>query len=179
MKEATMDNVINGATQAPKALIRVALAATDLAALPLLGVGFASVAGLAFAAVGLAAGGINFVLGLRFLDFFPVFPIAARILSGFSLFAFTALLIVSTLPLWQLYRTTWQRYWSWHSSAWTGVFLARFAGGGTTGHKERTRASVRRIRLAGLIFIGLFAATFALMMLLARGPFWHVWHWFV
>ena len=135
--------------------------------------------GLALASLGIAAGGFNFLLGLRYLDFFPIFPVAARLLSGFSLLAFAAFLLVSTLPLWNLYRAAWQRFWSWQGSAWEGVFVARSAGGGTPGHGERAKSSVRRIRFAGLIFLGLFTATFALMMLLARGPFWHVWHWFV
>jgi hypothetical protein len=144
---------------------------TDLAALPLLALGFAGVAGLALAALGIAAGGLNFLLGLRFLDFFPVFPVAARTLSGLTLLAFAALLLVSALPLWNLYRAAWQRFWSWHGSAWAGVFAA-------AGPGERAQASMRLIEISGLVFLGLLAVTFALMMLLARGPFWHVWRWF-
>ena len=173
-----MDNALGGSAQAPRTLIRSALVMTDLVALPLLALGFAGVLGLALASLGIAAGGFNFLLGLRYLDFFPIFPVAARLLSGFSLLAFAAFLLVSTLPLWNLYRAAWQRFWSWHGSAWAGVFAARSADGGAKGHGERARASVRLIRLSGLVFLGLFAATFALMMLLARGPFWHVWRWF-
>jgi hypothetical protein len=29
-----------------------------------------------------------------------------------------------------------------------------------------------------MIFIALLAVAFGLMMLLARGPFWHAWGWF-
>jgi hypothetical protein len=29
-----------------------------------------------------------------------------------------------------------------------------------------------------MIFIALLAVAFGLMMLLARGPFWHTWGWF-
>jgi len=173
-----MNNVISGSAQAPRALVRVALVTTDLVALPLLGFCFAVVLALALASLGIAAGGVNFLLGLRFLDYFPVFPVVARILSGLSMLAFGALLLVSTLPLWHLYRTAWQRFWSWHGSAWAGVFAARAADGGTRGHRESARAFMRLIRLFGLIFLGMFAAAFALMMLLARGPFWHAWGWF-
>ena len=173
-----MDNVISGAARAPRALIRVALVTTDLVALPLLGFGFAVVLGLALASLGIAAGGVNFLLGPRFLNYFPVFPVAARILSGLSMLAFAALLMVSTLSFWHLHRAAWQRFWSWHGSAWAGMFAGRTADGGTTGRGERARAFMLPIKLFGLIFLGLFAVAFSLMLLLARGPFWHVWHWF-
>jgi hypothetical protein len=173
-----MDNALGGSARAPRTLIRSGLVMTDFVAMPLLALGFAGVAGLALAALGIAAGGLNFLLGLRFLDFFPIFPVAARILSGFTLLAFAALLCVSALPLWNLYRTAWQRFWSWHGSAWAGVFAARTADGAATGPGEGARASMRRIVISGLVFLGLLAVACSLMFLLARGPFWHVWGWF-
>jgi hypothetical protein len=180
-----MDNALGGSARAPRTLIRSGLVMTDLAALPLLALGFAGVAGLALAALGIAAGGLNFLLGLRFLDFFPVFPVAARILSGFTLLAFAALLFASALPLWNLYRAAWRRFWSWHGSAWAGVFAVRTArtadsaaDSAATGLGKGARASMRLIVIAGLLFLGLLAVTFALMMLQARGPFWHAWRWF-
>jgi hypothetical protein len=173
-----MNNVISGSAQAPRALVRVALVTTDLVALPLLGFCFAVVLALALASLGIAAGGVNFLLGLRFLDYFPIFPVVPRILSGFSLLAFAAFMLVATLPLWRLFRATWQRYWSWHGSAWAGIFTARGAVGGATGVGDKPRRFVRLIGLLGIVFLCLFAVSVSLMFLLAAGPFWHVWGWF-
>jgi hypothetical protein len=182
-KGETMDNVLGGSAQAqPQAartLVRSALVMTDLVALPLLCIGFATAMGFALASVGIAAGGINFLFGLRFLDFFPVFPAAARVLSALSLLAFAALLLVLALLLWKLSRAGWQRFWSWHGSAWAGVFFARASAGRAISHGRRVRGFAGLISLFGIVFLGLLAAAFGLMMALARGPFWHVWRWFV
>jgi hypothetical protein len=172
------DNGLAGSAVAPRALIRLALVTTDLAAVPLLLSAFAAVLAFALAALGIAAGGVNFVLGLRFLDFFPNFPAVARILSGFSLLAFAALLLASTLLALHIVRAAWNRFWSWHRSAWQGAWVRLAAIAAASGHGTRTRAFLRPIKLSGVIFIALVAVAFALMMLLARGPFWHAWGWF-
>jgi hypothetical protein len=173
-----MDNTISATAQAPRrALVRSGLVMTDLVAVPLLGVGMAGVLGLALTSLAIAAGGVNFVLGLRFLDFFPVFPVVARILSGLSALAFAALLAITTLSLARLFRGAWRRFWSWHGSAWAGVFAAPTANAAE--HGQRAWAFVRLIRILGFVFLGLFAVTVSLMFALAAGPFWHVWGWFV
>ena len=173
-----MDNTINAAGQAPRILVRSGLVMTDLVTVPLLGLGCAGLLCLALGSLGIAAGGLNFLLGLRFLDYFPIFPVVPRILSGFSLLAFAAFMLVATLPLWRLFRATWQRYWSWHGSAWAGIFTARGAVGGATGVGDKPRRFVRLIGLLGIVFLCLFAVSVSLMFLLAAGPFWHVWGWF-
>jgi len=172
------DNRLAGSAGVPRALIRLALVTTDLAAVPLLLSAFAAVLAFALAALGIAAGGVNFVLGLRFLDYFPKFPTAARILSGFSLLAFAALLLVCTLLALHIVRAAWNRFWSWHQSAWQGAWVRLAAIAAAPGHVMRTRAFLRPITLSGMIFIVLLAVAFGLMMLLARGPFWHTWGWF-
>jgi hypothetical protein len=163
---------------APKALFRSGLALTDLVALPLLAFGFLVVLGTALAALGVAAGGVNFVLGLHYLDFFPTFPPPARILSGLSLLAFSALLISTALLLWHFFRTAWRQFWRWHRSVWRGTFARLFTISGAPGSAEGARRYVRLIEICGLVFLGLFAVSLTLMLVLARGPFWHAWHWF-
>ena len=150
----------------------------DLAAIPLLACAFAVVLGFALASLGSAAGGINFVLGLRFLDFFPAFPPVAKVLSGTSLLAFAAFLAVSALLFWRLFRTAWQRFWSWQRAAWSGIFIKLAAVPAGPDRAAGLRAFVRPLVLSGYVFLGLLAATCALMFVLARGPFWHVWRWF-
>lgn len=164
----------------PLGLVRSGLVATDLAAVPLLAMAFLTVLTLALSSAGTAAGGVYLVLGLRFLYSFPVFPLAARILCGMSLFAFAALLAFPTLLLWDLLRSIRRRYWSWHRAAWSGDFArAETVPGTPYPEGGRRPALVRGVRLSALVFLGLFAASLALMFALARGPFWHVWGWFV
>jgi hypothetical protein len=179
-KEAAMDmdRKLAGSAEAPTAFIRLALVTTDLAAVPLLACAFTALLAFALASLGIAAGGVNFVLGLRFLDYFPRFPAAARILSGLSLLAFAALLLACTLLLWHLFRAAWHRFWSWHRSAWQGTWVRLASISAAAGHAERTRAYMRPVTLSGLIFLALLAVAFGLMLLLARGPFWHAWGWF-
>ena len=61
------------AVQAPWAVVRAGLVTVDLAAAPALVSGFAVVLALGLSALAVAAGGVNFVLGLRLMNFFPVF----------------------------------------------------------------------------------------------------------
>jgi len=168
----------NDSPSAPKVLVRSGLALADLVALPVLAFAFLTVLGTALASLGIVAGGINFVLGLPYLDFFPVFPPPARILSGVSLLAFSALLIAAVLLLWHLFRAAWKRFWSWHGSAWQGnsarlFVISRAPAGGIVAHVYKPL-----IALTALVFLGLLVISFTLMMILARGPFWHAWHWF-
>jgi hypothetical protein len=168
----------NDSLSAPKALFRSGLALADLAALPLLAFGFLVILGTALASLGIAAGGVNFVLGLRYLDFFPTFPPAARVLSGLSLLAFSALLVAAALPLWHFYRAIWKSFWSWHRSAWQGAFVKLSVVPGASGGEKGAHRYRPLITLCGSIFLGLLALSVTLMLVLARGPFWHAWHWF-
>lgn len=174
-----MDTVQTGTAAAPKALIRSALVMMDLGAVPLLGSTFLAILTLSLGTVAIAAAGANFILGLRSFDFFPEFPVAARILAGMSLLAFAAFLLVLMLLLWHLFRALWRRYWGWHGSAWRGIFLERTALPTGTGHDEQLPARIRLLKRSGLVFLSVLAAALAVMFLLARGPFWHVWRWFV
>jgi hypothetical protein len=163
-----------GARAAPLALLRSGLALADLVALPVIGAAFLVVLGTALASLGIAAGGINFILGLGYLNFFPTFPPVARILSGLSLLAFSALMIASARLLWRFFSDGWKRFWSWHHSSWAGTFekpAAPVPGLATSG--------LAAIKLSGLVFVCLLAVSFAMMMLMAGGPFWHAWRWFV
>ncbi len=168
-------NRVDSLHTAPAALYRSGLALADLLALPILSLGSLVVLGAALASLGVAAGGVNFVLGLPYLDFFPVFPPIARILSGLSLLAFSALLIVSMLLLWRLFRAVWKHFWSWHRSAWQGAEARLFVISAVSG---RAKGFAPLVKVSGLVFLALLTVSFVLMMLLARGPFWHAWRWF-
>lgn len=166
---------------APRALLRSGLALADIVALPLLTLAFLVVLGMALASIAIAAGGVNFVLGLHYLDYFPTFPVAARLLCGMSLLAFSALVVASALLLWRLVRAAWTQYWNWHTSAWQGTSVTlRAVVGARTGAKHGATLIrlIRLIRLAGLVFVVVLTVSFVVMMILAGGPFWHAWHWF-
>jgi hypothetical protein len=163
---------------APSALVRSGVAVADLVALPLLALAFLVVLGAALGSIGIAAGGLDFILGLHYLDFFPIFPPLGRLLSGLSMLAFSALMVATALLLWRLFRHGWRRFWSWHGSAWAGTFERSIASrdpGPAAGNRNRLTA----VKLSGLVFLCLFAVSFVLMMLMAGGPFWHAWRWFV
>jgi hypothetical protein len=166
-----------GSGTAPRALIGLALGLADLVALPLIALAFMVVLGTAIVSLGVAAGGINFVAGLRFLDYFPTFPTLARIPGGLSLLAFSTLLALSTLFLWRLFRTAWRVYWSWHHSAWQRTF-ATFPALYSHSRARQAHSLRRPLALCGLVFLGLFAITFVLMTLMGGFGFWHVWGWF-
>jgi hypothetical protein len=175
----TSDPLIGTAVRAaPMALVRSGLAMVDLVALPLLASAFLVVLGIALASLGIAAGGINFILGLRFLDFFPTFPWPARLLSGLTLLAFSALMMAAALLLAGFFRESWKRFWSWHRSTWQGTF-EKPDGARVPGHATGGRNDLAAVKLSGLVFVCLLAMSFALMMLMAGGPFWHAWRWFV
>ena len=174
-----MDKVLSGPEQAPRALIRTGLVTIDLAAVPFLASVFTALLAFSASAIVIAAGGVTLVLNLFPLDVFPVFPNGARILTGLSLVAFAALLLASTLLVWRLFGAVWHRFQNWHSSSWQG-HLGRLANvPRASGHGKGVPALLRAVRLSGLVFLGLFTASFALMMLLARGEFWHAWRWFI
>ena len=163
----------------PRALIRSGLVTTDLLAVPLLAVGFALVLGFGAAALGSVASGIYVFSGSGILYAFPEFPLLARILTGLSLLAFSTVLGVATVLLWQLFRAAWLGFWGWHTAAWQGASgVGAVAGTGARLGKSWA-AFLGRLRLYGLVFLGLFAVALAVMFLLAHGPFWHVWGWFV
>jgi hypothetical protein len=162
----------------PRALLRSGLALADAVALPLLAFAFLVVLGTSLASVAIAAGGFNFVLGLHYLDYFPTFPVTARLLCGLSLLAFSALMVAAALLLWRLFRTAWTQYWTWHQSAWQGTYLTLRAAVGTPGAAKVTAGSIRLIKLSALVFVVVFSLSFVVMMILAGGPFWHAWHWF-
>lgn len=167
--------------QAPSlGIVRSGLVTTDLAVVPLFGAASLAVLALFLSSAGIAAGGAYLLLGLRFLYSFPVFPAAARILCGLSLVAFASFLVFPTLALWGLFRSAWRRYRSWHRAAWSGSAARTEVPADTARAAESRRAALLRgARLSGLIFLGLVAAASVLMFALARGPFWHVWGWFV
>jgi hypothetical protein len=162
----------------PRGLIASALALANLVAVPLLAFAFLIVAGISIASLGVAAAGINYVLGLPYLNFFPEFPPVARILSGLSLLAFAALLTTSTLLIWRIFKAIWKRFWSWSRSAWQGTFTKLLAFSQEAGDGKSLSVYWLPIRVSALVFLGLFAISFILMMFLAAGPFWHTWHWF-
>jgi hypothetical protein len=162
---------------APRTLLRSGLALADIVALPLLALAFLVVLGTSLASVAIAAGGLNFVLGLHYLDYFPTFPVAARILCGLSLLAFSALMATAVLQLWHPFRAAWTHYWTWHRSAWQGTYVTPRAVIGAPA-SAGTGTSLRPLKLSALVFGVLFSVSFVVMMLLARGPFWHTWHWF-
>ena len=160
----------------PRALIRSGLVTTDIVAVPLLTMAFGLVVCFAAASVASAAGGLYLILPLGLPPYFPEFPVTARILTGLSLLAFAAALAVCALFLWQLFRSAWLAFWTWHNAAWQSLLprdSQRSAGIGSAWGAFRVR-----IRLSGWVFLGLLAISFAVMMLLAGGPFWHVWGWF-
>jgi hypothetical protein len=95
-----------------------------------------------------------------------------------SLLAFSALLIASALLLWHFFRAVWKHFWSWHRSAWQGTFIKLSVFSTASSSAKGAHMYRPLITLSGLIFLGLFALSFTLMMVLARGPFWHAWHWF-
>ncbi len=163
---------------APRTVVRSGLILADLVALPLLASAFLLVLGTALAALAIAAGGVNFVLGLHYLDFFPVFPPPARILSGLGLLAFSAFLVVSVLLLRQYFRAVWKHFWSWHLAIWQGSFADLPLISRAFSRAEGALAYRLPLKLAGLTFLGLFALSFILMMVMAGGPFWHAWRWF-
>jgi hypothetical protein len=165
--------------QAPWAVVRAGLATVDLAAVPALVSGFVVVLALGLSALAVAAGGINFVLGLRLMNFFPVFPAAARILSGLSLLAFAALLATATFMLLRLVRAAWRGYWEWHGAAWRGSAALPAAGQTPPPALAKVRGLLKPLVASAVVFAALLAAGFGLMMALARGPFWHTWGWFV
>jgi hypothetical protein len=155
-------------------LIRCALLTIDAAAFPLLCTAAITVFAIALASLGIAAGGLNFLLGLHYLDYFPTFPLAARILCGLSLLAFAAVLLITALPLWRIFRSLGERFWSWHMSAWRGEAPVAAVKG-----KTPMEGVTRVLWITSAVFVGIFLIAFALMMILAGGPFWHVWSWFV
>ena len=174
-----MDKLLSSAEQAPRALIRTGLVTMDLAAVPLLASASAGLVAFFAGAIATAAGGASLVLDLFPLDVFPVFPDGARILTGLSLVAFAALLFASTLLLWRLSWAVWHRFWDWHRSSWQGHWVRLANVTKASGQAKGAPALLRAVRLSGLVFLGLFTAAFAVMMLLARGEFWHAWGWFV
>lgn len=163
---------------APRALFRSGMALVDLVILPLLALAFLTVLGMALASLGIAAGGINFVLGLAYLPFFPTFPAPARVLTGLSLLAFSVFLISLLLLLWHYVRKLWNHFWSWHRSAWQGTFVKLQVLPGSSDRARGAHPYMPFLKLSALVFAGLFALSFTLMMLLAAGPFWHAWLWF-
>jgi hypothetical protein len=165
--------------QAPWAAVRAGLVTTDLAAVPALVSGFIVVLALGLSALAVAAGGANFVLGLRFLDYFPTFPAVARILGGFILLAFAALLAVAALMLLRLVRAAWRGYWGWHGAAWRGTAALPAAGQAPPRAPAKVRGLLKPLVASAVVFAALLAAGTGLMTALARGPFWHVWGWFV
>jgi hypothetical protein len=165
-------------TGAPRALLRSGLALADVVALPLLAFAFLVVLGTALASVAIAAGGLNFVLGLHYLDYFPTFPVTARLLCGLSLLAFSALMVAAAFLLWRMFRTAWAQYWTWHQSAWQGTDVTLRAVIGAPGSAKVTAGSIRYIKLSAFVFVVVFSLSFVVMMILAGGPFWHAWHWF-
>jgi hypothetical protein len=166
------------AAQVPWAVVRAGLLTVDLAAAPALVSGFAVVLVLGLSALAVAAGGVNFVLGLRLMSYFPVFPAAARILVGLSLLALAALLATGTLVLLRLARVAWQGYWEWHGAAWKGIAARPAAGQAPPRAPAKLRGMLKTLAASAVVFAALLAAGFGLMMALARGPFWHVWGWF-
>lgn len=165
--------------QVPWAVVRAGLVTVDLAAVPALVSGFIVVLALGLSALAVGAGGANFVLGLRLLDYFPAFPAAARILSGLSLLACAALLVIAALMLLRLVRAVWRGYWGWHGAAWSAA-AALHAGGQTPPRPLlKVRGLLKPLVASAVVFGALLAAGFGLMMALAGGPFWHAWGWFV
>lgn len=162
----------------PRGIIRSGVTLVDLVALPLLALAFCVVLVPACAVVAAAAGGVNFVLGLRSLDFFPVFPVAARLLCGLSLLAFAALMAGAAVLLWQLFRTTWTRYAAWHRSAWQGSPAALPNVVAAPGMTAGMGGTIRFTGMSALVFGVIFTVSFVVMMILAGGPFWHAWRWF-
>jgi hypothetical protein len=171
-----MSNAMTGAAPAPRAFIRTALLILDLGVAPVAAFVFGSLLAFAAAVPVAAAGGVVIALGIKLIDVFPVWPAGARILTGASVVAFAAVLGAAVVLAWTYVRPAWQRFAGWHAAAWRGEWT-RLA---EVKVRAANRAPVLRwISGTGLAFLALFALAFALMMLLARGPFWHAWGWFV
>jgi hypothetical protein len=172
-----------GTAMGTRALVRTALVVIDVGVALAGALGVLTAVSLGLASLGVAAYGVSCGLGLGILDFFPRFPVAARILTGLSLLAFAALLFLSALLLAGVLRRLWRGFRGWHGSVWAA---GSAEAGGTPDNAAaparraaRTSGILRLTARVSVAFAVLLTAAVTVMMILARGPFWHVWGWFV
>jgi hypothetical protein len=176
-----MDKAIPVTAQVPVAFIRSAVITADIPVLLVFAFLFGSL--LSFTAAGVAAAGAGIVLALalptpfvRLAEVLPVFPVGARVLTGLSVIALGALLFSATILAWRFVLAAWRGFAAWHRATWQGTWT-RLADLSVTWPTAST--AWWWVRATGIVFAALFAASFTLMMALARGPFWHSWGWFV
>jgi hypothetical protein len=161
-----------------RGLVRCALCASDLFALPFFALLFLWAAGMLAGSAGVFALGGYISLGMTFISAIPVLPLVGGILLGLSIVMLSVLLCVASLWFFMLSSQMTRAYLRWHGNRWNARHeLPLPVTPQMTGKRLRNTRTIVIVALACLVV--LFAAAFLVMSVQAGTPgFWHTWHWF-